>query len=130
VAVFDTAAKVTPVTLSALPKPLDITTNVTTYQPGHVVLDLSAPAPAGAALVVSENYYPGWHATVDGKAAPAIGRADYSLIGVALPAGARHVELNFDDPAYESGKKVTLAALLIALLLTAGGFAAERMHRA
>jgi uncharacterized membrane protein YfhO len=93
-------------------------------------MDLSAPAPAGAALVVSENYYPGWRATVDGKPDPAIGRADYALIGVALPAGARHVELTFDDPAFESGKKVTLAALFIAFLLTAGGIAAERMRRA
>ncbi|MGH7670760.1 MAG: hypothetical protein ACRENQ_14845 [Gemmatimonadaceae bacterium] len=130
VAVFDTSAKVTPVTLTALPKPLDITTNVTTYAPGHVVMDLSAPAPAGAALVVSENYYPGWRATVDGKPDASIGRADYALIGVALPAGARHIELDFDDAAYETGKKVTLAALLVALVLTGWGVTAERMHRA
>ncbi len=130
VAVFDTAAKVTPVVLTALPKPLEITASVTAYAPGHVAMDLSAPAPAGAALVVSENYYPGWRATVDGKPMPAIGRADYALIGVALPAGARHVDLEFDDPAYESGKKVTLAALLVALLLAGGGFVAERRPHA
>ncbi|MDE3217695.1 MAG: hypothetical protein KGO03_14900, partial [Gemmatimonadota bacterium] len=130
VAIFDTAAAVTPVTLTEVPKPLDITTHVTTYAPGRVVMDLSAPAPPGAALVVSENYYPGWHATVDGKPVAAIGRADVSLIGVALPAGARHIELSFDDAAYETGKTVTLAALVLTLLLTAGGIAADRMQRA
>jgi uncharacterized membrane protein YfhO len=64
--------------------------------------------------MVSENYYPGWSATVDGKPAT-IGRADMTLIGVELPAGARNVSLRFASPPYETGKKVTLAALLLAL---------------
>jgi hypothetical protein len=130
VAVFDTSTAVTPADLKAAPPASGITTHVTTYAPGHVVMDLSAPAPQGSALVVSENYYPGWRATVDGKPAPAIGQADVSLIGVALPAGAKHIELTFDDAAYERGKLVTLIALVLALLLTAGGVAANRMQRA
>lgn len=129
VAVFDTSAKVPTVTLTTAPPASDITTHVTTYAPGHVVMDLSAPAPQGSALVVSENYYPGWRATVDGKPVPAIGRADVSLIGVALPAGAKHIELTFDDPAYERGKIVTLIAIALALLLTAWGVAARRMEQ-
>ena len=36
-----------------------ITANVTRYDPGHIAVELSAPAPAGSALVVSENYFPG-----------------------------------------------------------------------
>lgn len=130
VAVFDTAANVTAQSLSKLPAPLPITTNVTAYAPGHVALDLSQPAPEGSALVVSENYYPGWHAVVDGKPVSSIGRADGSLIGVALPIGARHVELNFDDAAYESGKKVTLAAIALTLVLIGWGAAAERSRHA
>ena len=130
VAVFDTAAQVASQQLSTLPAPLAITTNVTTYEPGHVVMDLSEPAPQGSALVVSENYYPGWHATVDGKPGATLGRADYSLIGVALPAGARHIDLRFDDPAYESGKKITLLAILLTLLLTGWGVATDRRARA
>ncbi|MHB1861673.1 MAG: hypothetical protein ACYCVL_01780 [Gemmatimonadaceae bacterium] len=130
VAVFDTSAAVTAARLSALPAPLPITTSVASYAPGHIVIDLSAPAPQGSSLVVSENYYPGWHATVDGKPDASIGRADVSLIGVALPAGARHVELTFDDAAYDTGKTVTLIALAIALLLTGAGLVADRTHRA
>ncbi|HEY5218676.1 MAG TPA: hypothetical protein VIJ16_02650 [Gemmatimonadaceae bacterium] len=130
VAIFDTAANVTSEKLTAVPAPLAITASVSTYQPGHVIMDLSAPAPQGSALVVSENYYPGWHAQVDGKATSTIGRADYSLIGVALPAGATHIELTFDDAAYERGKTVTLIAIVLALLLTAGGVVADRTQRA
>ncbi|HET7632016.1 MAG TPA: hypothetical protein VFK16_06865 [Gemmatimonadaceae bacterium] len=126
VAIFDTAASVTSQKLTALPAPSPITVHVDSYAPGHVVMDLDAGAPEGSALVVSENYFPGWTATVDSKPAPGMGRADGSLIGVALPAGGRHVELTFDDHAYEVGKRYTLAAILLALVLTAWGAVTQR----
>jgi uncharacterized membrane protein YfhO len=86
---------------------------------------LSDRAPAGSALVVSENYFPGWTAKVDGQPAT-VGRADYTLIGVQLPAGAKTVELMFDDQAYERGKLVTLFALTLTALLIGGGIYMER----
>ncbi len=92
-AIFDTAARV-PVTLNptSLPPPLDLTANVTRYDAGHITVTLNAPAPAGATLVVSENEYPGWSATVDGHPTM-IGRVDYTLIGVPLTAGSRTIDL-------------------------------------
>jgi uncharacterized membrane protein YfhO len=57
---------------------------------------------------------------VDGKPAR-LGRADYTFIGVELPQGARSVELNFTSPAYEKGKVVTWIAILIGVLMLAGG---------
>jgi hypothetical protein len=120
-ALFDTSAKVrASVGVQALPAPISVTTSVSHYEPGKVRIDLSAPAPEGASLVVSENYYPGWKATVDGRAAP-IGRADYTFIGVELPAGARSVQLDFTSPAYERGKAVTWTAILIGFLMLAAG---------
>ena len=75
------------------PSRLAITSRVTRYDPGHIAVELSAPAPAGSALVVSENYFPGWTASVDGHApAPAV-RTDYTFLGVPLPAGATKVLL-------------------------------------
>lgn len=124
VALFDTAARVAAVpaqSLTAMPTPLAITPRATTYEPGHIVLELDQPAPRNAALVVSENYYVGWHAKVDGRDAP-IGRADMTLIGVSLPAGARKIELTFQDPAYTTGKTLTIAAIALSLLLFALGF--------
>ena len=73
--------------MKQLPEPLPIQAKVIHYEPGKADLELSSPAPPGSALIVSENYYPGWKATVDGR--PAVtDRADYTLIGVELPAGA------------------------------------------
>jgi hypothetical protein len=120
-ALFDTSAKVrASVGVQALPPPISVTTSVSHYEPGNVRIDLSAPAPDGASLVVSENYYPGWRATVDGKATP-IGRVDYTFIGIELPAGARSVQLDFTSPTYERGKVITWIAILIGFLMLGSG---------
>ncbi|HEX6575833.1 MAG TPA: YfhO family protein [Gemmatimonadaceae bacterium] len=125
-ALFAHDAPVTAVdTLAVLPLPADIGVDVEHYAPGRMTLYLTSPAPPGSALVVSENYFPGWTATVDGKPA-AIGRTDYTLIGVELPAGGRKIELTFDDPAYEQGKIVTLIALMLTAIMIGGGIFMER----
>ena len=124
-ALFDTSASVRGQQITTVPERLPITARVTRYDPGRIAVELDQPAPAGAALVVSENYYVGWSATADGRPA-AIGRADYSMIGVELPAGSRRVELSFADPAYFRGKTVTLVALALTSLLILGGVVLER----
>jgi hypothetical protein len=113
-ALFDTAAAVTAVELSTMPEPSPVKATTTRFEPGSIDVQLDQPAPAGSALIVSENYYPGWTAQADGKPA-AIGRADMTLIGVELPAGARQVTLRFTSPPYESGKTITLIAIVLAL---------------
>ena len=127
-ALFDSAAPVTGRTPSSLPGPLATKVNVTRFEPGRISLALDAPAPGGSALIVSENYYPGWKATVNGQAAN-VGRADYTLIGVELPAGARTVELSFESGPYHTGKAVTLAALGLATLWWLAGLFWERRSR-
>ncbi len=100
---------------STPPPRSDITVRSTTWAPGHIVLALDKPAPANAALVVSENFYPGWTATVDGKPTT-VERADYVLMGLALPVGAKNVELTFTSPTYQTGKLITLGALILGTL--------------
>jgi hypothetical protein len=125
-ALFDSSANVAVSTgVQALPAPLAIATSVRHYEPGKVAIDLSAPAPQGSSLVVSENYYPGWKATVDGKPAR-IGRADYSLIGVELPQGARSIELSFTSPSYQRGKVITWIAIAVGLLMLGVGIWRDR----
>jgi hypothetical protein len=125
-ALFDPAAPVKEgPKITTLPAPTGIVVHVDSYAPGKITLTLDQPAPAGSALVVAENYYPGWKATVDGKTAP-IGRAQYSMIGVELPSGARKIELAFTSATYETGKAITLTAIVLALAALAGGALMER----
>jgi hypothetical protein len=125
-ALFDTSARVAASAgVQTLPPAISATTSVSHYEPGRVRIDLSAPAPQGASLVVSENYYPGWKATVDGKPAT-IGRADFTLIGVELPAGARSIQLDFTSPSYERGKVITWIAILCGLLMLVTGLWRDR----
>ena len=128
-AIFDTAAAVQGQQVTTVPAPLPIKAKVTRYDPGHITVQLDSAAPAGSALMVSENYYPGWQATADGKPAT-VGRADYVLIGVALPTGARSIDLTFHSAPYETGKTITLVAIVLSVLVGFAGAFADRRRRA
>jgi uncharacterized membrane protein YfhO len=101
---------------------------VTSRRPGHVSLPLDTPAPAGGALVVSENWYPGWIATANGATAP-VARVNGTLIGVGLPTGARTVELTFTSPRYQTGKTISLLVLALGLLGAIAGAILDRRSR-
>lgn len=124
-ALFDTSASVPEESVTTLPEPLAIKAEVKRYEAGRVRIELGAPAPKGSALMVSENWYPGWTATADGKPTP-IGKAAVSLMGVALPEGARAIELAFHNSAYATGKRVTFAAIAVAILMLAAGALVDR----
>src|SRR5688572_14519567 len=127
-ALFDTATSVKAVQLTTLPDPVPVKARTIRFDPGAIDVELDQPAPNGSALLVSENYYPGWSAIVDGKPAT-VGRADMTLIGVELPAGARKVELRFSSEPYEKGKTVTMVALLLALGWWAAGGVLGKVKR-
>jgi len=128
VAVFDSTAPIQTPPLKGLPQPASISATTSKLSAGQASIGLSAPAPAGAVLVVSENYFPGWHAFVDGRPTP-VYRANFNLIGVPLPAGARAVQLTFHDPALSTGKLLTSVAIALSLLLLAGGVLSDRRRR-
>jgi hypothetical protein len=126
VAIIDTTAKdVQTANLTTAPAPTANRTTVGAYAPGLIDITLDQPAVAGQALVVSENYFPGWRATVDGKAAP-VALTNYNLVGVPLPAGAKTIQLRFTDAAYIKGKTITWIAAIVALLLWVGGAVIDR----
>jgi hypothetical protein len=127
-ALFSPDAPVRGSEIEQLPPALDVRAHVVRYAPGEIEVQLDRPAPRGAALMMSENYYPGWRATVDGKPA-ALGRADYSLIGIELPEGGRRISLSFSSRSYETGRSVTMAALLVALAWWVLGWLMELRRR-
>jgi hypothetical protein len=88
-------------------------------------LALATPPQGNSYLFVSENYYPEWRATIDGKPAPVL-RAQYSLIAVPLSAGARSVELRVVSTPYTTFRWVTFAALALVLATIASSFVSRR----
>ncbi|HEU4890176.1 MAG TPA: hypothetical protein VFT47_01415, partial [Vicinamibacterales bacterium] len=124
-AIVDTGAAIATAQPTTAPAPASVKAKVTRFEPGAIDVQLDQPAPAGSALVVSENYFPGWRSVADGKPAETT-RANFNLIGVALPAGARQLQLRFSDPAYGPGKTVTLLALTLAVVAVIGGALADR----
>jgi len=126
VAIVDTsAASIQAPPIQALPPAATTSVRVTHYEPGSIDLTLDSPSTAGQALVVSENYFPGWNATADGKAAP-VALMNYNLVGIALPPGSKTVQLRFTDAAYQKGKLVTWLALALSVALWIGGWLTGR----
>jgi uncharacterized membrane protein YfhO len=64
-----------------------------------------------ALLVVSQIYYPGWKALVDGERVPVVS-ANYALTGIPVPAGAHHVRLMFDPFSFKMGLAITIISMI------------------
>lgn len=125
VAILDTNSRIAAKPIQALPPAVNIPARITKYAPGDIQVNLASSPPAGTALIVSENFFPGWTALVDGRKA-ATDRAEYNLIGVELPADAKRVTLHFDDAAYERGKVITVIALILSVVAVGVGFFTPR----
>ncbi|HLL76764.1 MAG TPA: YfhO family protein [Pyrinomonadaceae bacterium] len=87
---------------------------VAEYEPNRLVIETDADAPA--LLVVSEIFYPGWEATVDGSPAR-IHNTNFLLRGVALPAGTHRVEMRYTAPAARNGAIISACTLVGLCLL-------------
>jgi hypothetical protein len=90
------------------------TTTLALYQPEQVVVDVEAACPGW--LVLTDSYYPGWRASLDGQPA-SIARADLLFRAVAVPAGAHRVEFVYDPLSFKLGAAISLLALAVAGLV-------------
>jgi hypothetical protein len=86
-------------------------------------LSVIADVPAPSLLVISDGWYPGWRATVDGRSADVL-VTNYAFKGVVLPAGRHEVALRFLPRSFILGLAVSVAT--IALLLVSVGAARRR----
>lgn len=91
------------------------TVKLTSYAPNELHYDVQADK--GGLVVFSEVYYPGWTATIDGQPAE-LGRVDYVLRALKVPAGSHKVVMEFRPATVSATNAVAYAALaLIAVLL-------------
>ncbi|MBQ1773799.1 MAG: YfhO family protein [Prevotella sp.] len=84
------------------------------YEPNHLTYDVESGR--GGIIVFSENYYPGWTATIDGQPAE-LGRVNYILRALNIAAGKHKVELMFYPKSLQTTE--TIAYIALALLLLA-----------
>jgi hypothetical protein len=115
IVLFDPTQPVNPLPLTQMPPPSPSRATVTSWAPGKMSIALDPAPPAPSFLVVAENWYPDWHASVDGTPALTY-RGDQTLITVPLPTGARSVSLVYDSHDYRTGKKATFLSLLVLAL--------------
>ncbi len=91
-----------------------------TYEPNQLTYEVVSAK--GGVLVFSENYYPEWTATVDGKEVP-VGRVNYILRAIQVKPGKHQVVLSFFPKSVDRTETVAyiaFALLVVCILLGIG----------
>lgn len=86
--------------------------HVRRYTPNEVVLLAELDAPA--LVVLTDAYYPGWEAWVDGKSAP-IHRANSLFRAVEVPEGAHTLVFRYRPTSLLLGLGITLSCILLVI---------------
>jgi hypothetical protein len=84
--------------------------SVSTIRWGTNTVDVHATVDRPGVLVVSQAWFPGWTATVDGRAAPVV-RVDGLVQGVPVGPGRHRVELSYRAPGLAVGAAASAATL-------------------
>lgn len=99
---------------------------VLAYRSEEVLIRASVSG-GGGWLVLSDAFYPGWQATVDGKPVK-IYRADYAFRAVPLSEGTHLVHFLYNPSTYRLGRSISLATLLLIGLLLGHSRWSRRWH--
>ena len=74
-------------------------------------VSLAAELSCAGVLVLSDNWFPGWEATLDGRPAPIL-QADGALRAIAVPAGRHRVEMRYSPASIRWGGAVSFGTFL------------------
>jgi hypothetical protein len=102
------------------------TATVRAYEPER--MEVETRSEGRALLVLSEMYYPGWIAEVNGVPAK-IHKVDGALRGVVVPAGMSRVVLRYAPRSVALGATLTLLTFIGTLLLVSVNWAKNRRNR-
>jgi uncharacterized membrane protein YfhO len=87
---------------------------ITSYDLNSVTITTNSPI-AGF-VVLTDNYYPGWKVTVDGKPSE-LYRADYALRAVEVQAGDHTIIFSYTPITFTIGIGITCIGLLLSAAL-------------
>jgi uncharacterized membrane protein YfhO len=102
------------------------TAQIVGYQPNALEIEIEIETGAEGYLFLSDPFYPGWRAEVDGNPATIL-RANYAFRAVAVPAGTHRVTMAFRPISWYAGLAITAVTVLLLLIL--GGLALARRQR-
>ncbi len=85
------------------------TATLRSYAPNRVVVE--AEASSQCVLVLTDTFFPGWTARVDGAETP-IFPAYYAFRGVIIPSGRHVIEFVYEPRAFRYGLGISVAAML------------------
>jgi uncharacterized membrane protein YfhO len=92
------------------------------YEPEHVIIQ--AQSNASGYLILTDTFYPGWVATVDGEQKE-ITQAFGLFRAVEIGAGSHTVEFRFEPMSLKVGAIISIASMMVLMgLLT---YAARKM---
>ncbi len=103
--------------IHAQPNPQD-SVEIISYQAERV--ELRAKSAEQALLLLSDAYYPGWRATVDGVESP-IYPANHLFRGLALAAGEHTIVFEFDPSPWRRGLQLSGLGIVLWLVLLLSG---------
>lgn len=90
---------------------------VKSYQPNRVVVETKSKA--DTLLFLSDNYFPGWHVSVDNKRNK-IYRANYAFRAVPVEKGEHEIIFWYYPQSFDLGLKISLGSILGLLLFGIG----------
>ena len=122
---FDRTEPVNPLPVLEMPTPSPSRAIVTQWTAGRIAITLDPTPPADSYLLIAENWYPDWRATVDGQAAQVL-RGDHTFLTVPVTAGSKRVELTFSSRHYARGRLITWVSLLLLAVWAGAGLASRR----
>jgi len=99
------------------------TAAITAYDLNRI--DLRVAAARTSFLVLSEIWYPGWKAVVDGHEQPVL-RADWCLRAIPLTPGDHTVVVSFEPESFHRGIILSAVTLLISLAGLGVGYRKEK----
>ena len=83
---------------------------VLSYENNRIVLEVDTPE--AAFLFMSESYYPGWEAYVDGREEEML-RANYVFRAVPVGPGSHRIELVCEPVSFKVGLTLSLLTILL-----------------
>ncbi len=74
-------------------------------------VEMMARSQDSSYLVLTDTYYPGWEASIDGKDVPVL-RTNYAMRAIELPPGEHRVSFTFRPASFRIGAWASLLSLL------------------